>query len=145
LCAHSERKPFVTLRTITLGRNARSQALLVAETARSVTNRNRWARSRAMRRRNASAASLRRGNASTQPSFQIGLVLRQRASAQRVSSSADGNRAQQQALERRREPVVAAIDGVLRVAQHISEAEMVCLSKPLPVAKLLRVLPSIWR
>ena len=41
---HSERKPLVTLRKIVLGRSARSEALFVKGTSRSVTNTSRLSR-----------------------------------------------------------------------------------------------------
>ena len=55
---------------------------------------------------------------------EIGTILAQRAVAQGVASSSDGDRAQQQALERSGEGVIAAVHRVLCVAQQMRQAEL---------------------
>jgi hypothetical protein len=57
-----------------------------------------------------------------EPAIQIGAVLRQRGVLQRLSSSSDGDRAQQQPLERGAEFAIAALDGVARIAQQMRQA-----------------------
>ena len=116
----------VTLRKITLGRSARSQALLVADTARYSHEQEqvRTVAGEAAAQFLGDVATSRQRHHTRQPSFEISLVLRERGVAQRVSSPSDGDRAQKQALERWREPVVAAIDGELRVSQQMGKAHL---------------------
>jgi hypothetical protein len=54
-----------------------------------------------------------------EPAIQIGVILLQRGVLQRVSSPPDGDRAQQQMLERGAEGDIAALDGVARIAQQM--------------------------
>ena len=54
-----------------------------------------------------------------EPALQIGMILRKRRVLQRLASSPDGDREQQQQLERGAERGIAAFDGVARVAQQM--------------------------
>jgi len=54
-----------------------------------------------------------------EPAVELGTILPQCAVAQLVASPGNGDGAQQQALERWREPLVAAVDGILRIAQQM--------------------------
>jgi hypothetical protein len=54
-----------------------------------------------------------------EPAVELGTILPQRAVAQLVAAPGNGDAPQQQALECCREPLVAAIDRVVRIAQQM--------------------------
>ena len=109
----------MTLRKITLGRRFRSDTLLVYGTLRLVTNTNKPVGGDALAQFASRFADRDSRHDPIEPEIQVGLIVLQCGIFQRASPSPDGNRAQQQTLERGAEGGIATLDGVARIAQQM--------------------------
>jgi len=122
---HCERNPLVALRKVTLGRSASGGVVggwhvAVRDEHEQVLAISGGAPAQPV----GGLPAPWQGQHPVQSAVQVGATPLRRGVARPVAPSPNGNRARQQALGRRREVGVAAVDGALRVAKQVRQADL---------------------